>query len=222
MQKITDLEIIGYGNVLKESMLPSVVAPVFRRLDNRDVVIFPPYSFDGGFVLRETEGNQQDYSRLVDARQITRIENAIPAVAGHELWIDQNLHPQYEARARVTEKLRSIAFESIKRAKAALRERNFPETERFCGVALSADDRLVEPLAIKAAVARSKNEAPRERVMEKLASTMMTAEAFAVLVAGFVAELQPQQRPAFAGYRLASSPMSGIAAYRATELAEAA
>jgi hypothetical protein len=87
---LDDLEIVGYADVLKETVLPSVVPPVFRLKADSQRVFLPPYSFNAGFLCNATEVLQPELEELRDSREITLFDNAFPARAGFELWVDQS------------------------------------------------------------------------------------------------------------------------------------
>lgn len=169
-RQITDLGVVGYATVLKDTMVPSVVPPVFRLKTDPSCILFPPYAFSGGSVWNATEASPHDLERLAERNEITRFERPFPAQGDFELWVDQKMAAHYEPRAKADEALRSIANDSIRDAREAFAGGNQAEADRLCGVALSADDRLVEALAIKAAIRRQRRDAAGERVMGKLAS----------------------------------------------------
>jgi len=182
-RQITDLQIVGYATVLKDTMVPSIVPPVFRLKADPSCILFPPYAFSGGCVWNATEASPDDLERLAESNEIMRFETPVPAQPDIELWVDQKMEAQYEPRAKADETLRSIANDSIQRARQAFAGGKQAEADRLCGVALSADDRLVEALAIKAAIRRQRKDAAGERVMRKLASGTLGSEAFELLVA---------------------------------------
>ena len=209
--QITELEIVGYATVLKDTMVPSIVAPIFRRKANPLSILFPPYTFDGGAVWNATEGLPGDLDRLAENHEITRFEAPLPARDDFELWVDEEMAPHYEPRAQVDRKLHSIALENLERAEAAFAEGKQAVADRLCGVALSADDRLVDPLALKAAIRRQQQDSAGERVMAKLASRTLGLPAFERLVRGYVESASGGNYP---HDLLRSRPMFGMAAVR--------
>jgi hypothetical protein len=180
--RVDDLEIVGYANVLKETMLPSVVPPVFRLKADAQRALLPPYSFNAGFLCNATEVPRTELEELRHSRKITLFDVAFPARADFELWIDQSLHQHYEPTDEVKRKLSRIADEAIESAASALRNSDLPEAERLSGVAISADDQRVEPLAIKAAIRRIQGNDGGEHLMAKLAERALNQELFKVLV----------------------------------------
>jgi hypothetical protein len=137
-------------------------------------------------VWNATEASTHDLERLAENSEITLFEKPFPAQRDFDLWVDQEMEPHYEPHATAQETLRSIANDSIQDAREAFAHGKRAEADRLCGVALSADDRLVEALAIKAAIRRQQQDTAGERVMAKLASRTLGPEAFERLVSDCV------------------------------------
>ena len=206
---LDDLEIVGYADVLKETMLPSVVPPVFRLKTDAQRAFLPPYSFNAGFLCNATEVPRSELEELRDSREITLFDHAFPARAGFELWVDQSFQWHYQRLDEVKRKLRAIAEEAIRNAEDALRRDDRQQADRLSGVAISADDRRVEPLAIKAAIRRIQRNSTGERLMAELAAPVMEERLFKLLVNDYCAS---REKPAPAAP--ASSPrrpMHGVA-----------
>jgi len=98
-RQITDLEIVGYATVLKDTMAPSVVPPVFCVKAEPSRILFPPYTFSGGFVWNAAAGNEHDLRKLADDGEITQFAEAFPSQPDFDLWVDQGMVPHYEPRA---------------------------------------------------------------------------------------------------------------------------
>jgi hypothetical protein len=192
---LDDLEIVGYADVLKETMLPSVVPPVFRLKTDSQRAFLPPYSFNAGFLCNATEVPGSEMEELRDSREITLFDDAFPARAGFELWVDQSFQCHYQRLDEVKRKLRAIAEEAIRNAEDALRRDDRQQAERLSGVAISADDRRVEPLAIKAAIRRIQRNSTGERLMAELAAPVLEERLFNLLVDDYCASRQ-QPAPA--------------------------
>jgi hypothetical protein len=204
---------VGYANVLNENMLPSVVPPIFRLNGDPSKVFLPPYSFNANYLCNSTDVPQSELWELRTAGEITLFEDAFPAQVGCELWIDQHFERHYEPVEDADRTLRSIADEAIKGAGEALRRGDNPEAERLSGVAISADDSRVEPLAIKAAIRRLGNR-PGEGLMADLAAPFLDARCFGLLVADYCASVQGTREPQReGGGRI--SPMHRVATLRA-------
>ena len=206
---LDDLEIVGYADVLKETVLPTVVPPVFRLKADSQRAFLPPYSFNAGFLCNATDVLRSELEELRDSREITLFDDAIPARAGFELWVDQSFQWHYQPLDEAEQKLRRIADEAIRNAEDVLRKGDLQQAQRLSGVAISADDRRVEPLAIKAAIGRIQGNKTGERLMAELAAPVLEERLFNLLVDDYCASRQ-QPTPA----ALASSPrrpMRGVA-----------
>jgi len=179
---VDEMEIVGYGNVLSDDMLPSVVPPVFRLRSDVRRALLPPYSFNAGFLCNATEVSQPELEDLTDSNEITLFDAAFPASAGFELWIDQAFQRHYQPRDEANRELSRLAAEGIKNAEEALHRGDLEEAERFSGVAISADDRRVEPLAIKAAIRCARGDSAGGRLMAELAAPVLDERLFKLLV----------------------------------------
>ncbi len=200
---LEELEIVGYANVLKQTMLPSVVPPVFRFKTDASRALVPPYSLNAGFLCNATEVPQAELEDLSAAREITLFDALFPARAGFELWVDQSFQWHYQPLEEVNRTLSGIAAAEIENAEQALRNGDLKQAERRSGVAISADDKRLEPLAIKAAIRRMRGNQPGERLMARLAAPVVSEGQFTSLVDDYCR--CASRRP----------PMRGMAARRA-------
>jgi hypothetical protein len=212
-RNVEELEIVGYANVLDRSVLPSIVPPVFRLKADTSRAFLPPYSFNAGYLCNATEVAGPELDQLLDSEEITLFEGVLPARNGFELWVDQSYECHYQPFDEVRQQLGRIAREAIEQAAAALREGDLPRAERLAGVAISADDRRVEPLAIKAAIRRTQGTTQGERLMAELAAPVLEEGLFGRLVDQYCAS-QPRSTPAAlpVGSR---RPMHGMATLKA-------
>jgi hypothetical protein len=210
---VDDLEIAGYSNVLKAGMLPSVVPPVFRLKSDPNRVFLPPYSFNAGFLCNATEVSQSELEELSESNEITLFDRVLPAQAGFELWIDEEPQPHYEPSGEAHGELSRIATAAIKDAQESLQRGRLDEAERLAGVAISADDKRVEPLAIKAAIRRARGKHAGERLMAELAAPTLEERLFKLLVDDYCrsAGLDQSAAPPTA---VPHRPMQGMACLR--------
>lgn len=183
---VDDLEIVGYADVLDEAMVPSVVPPVFRLKSDNQRIFLPPYSLNAGFLCNAAESSPSALEHLRDSGEVTLIDSPFDARRDFCLWIDQSLEHHYEPLGEAERKMSSIADEEIVHAEAALSRGDLQEAERVSGIAISADDRRVEPLAIKAALCRIRGDAAGERLMAKLAAPALK-DRFRLLVDAYAA-----------------------------------
>ena len=213
---VEDLQVAGYANVLSQNMLPWIVAPIFRWKADPDRYILPPFYLDAAGTVRN--GAEVDTKELADLQAAEEITLFAPdavfnAQQNFELWIDQNFVPHYEPAGVARRKLREIGQQYDLLAQAALRAGNLEQADEFAGVAISADDRLIPPLVIRAVICRVQGNRAGERLMIEMASTI-PPEDFNALVDKYQALAnRPQQvHPALLG--AAGSPTRGMAAVR--------
>jgi hypothetical protein len=208
---VDELEIVGYGNVLSDDMLPSVVPPVFRLRSDVKRALLPPYSFNAGFLCNATEVSQSELEDLRDSNEITLFDDVFPASAGFELWIDQAFQRHYQPRDEAKRELSRIAAEGIKNAEEALRLGNLAEAERLSGVAISADDRKLEPLAIRAAIRRFHGNAVGESLMAELAAPVLEERRFELLVNDYYRSIGCKEPTEALSFPVPHRPMQGMA-----------
>lgn len=152
---VSSLEIIGYANVLPQSALPSIVAPVFRRKDNHDSVLVPPYSFSNGrYLCDATEITQSEFESLENRSELTKLASPIPAQKQHELWVDLDGQYHYQTRLETKRRLERIAAIELEKALTAFLNREFEKSELYSSTVLLADENNTEALAIKIAIAK--------------------------------------------------------------------
>jgi hypothetical protein len=207
---LDDLEIVGYADVLKETMLPSVVPPVFRLKADAQRTLLPPYFFNAGFLYNATEVPRSELEELSGSREITLFDDAFPAHAGFELWVDESFQWHYQPLYEAEQELRRIADKAIQSAEDALRRDHLRQAECLSGVAISADDRRVQPLAIKAAIRRIDKNKTGEQLMAELAAPVLEERLFNLLVDHYYASWQ-QPAPAVVDSNPRRPPMRGMA-----------
>jgi hypothetical protein len=187
-----------------------VVPPVFRLKADAQRTLLPPYHLNAGFLYNATEIPRSELEDLSGSREITRFDDAFPAHAGFELWVDESFQWHYQPLDEAEWALRRIADEAIQIAEDALRKGDLRQAERLSGVAISADDRRVEPLAIKAAIRRIQKNKTGEHLMAELAAPVLEERLFNLLVDHYYASRQ-QPTPAVEDSSLRRGPMRGMA-----------
>lgn len=216
MHPIAALEIVGYANRLAPSMYPAVVPPVFR-VRGSERILLPAFVIRGGFVCDATEREVGDLTALNEACEITLFAAPRDARPDFELWIDEEGHDHYEPIPQASATLRRIAEGRIALALDAFRSGDHTAAKEHCRVAICADDRLIDPLAIRAAIARREKDRGKERLMEKLASGRVSPSGFRVFVEGYLAEIPEGLVPLSAPQNVAPGlhPIMGMAALKA-------
>ena len=167
------------------------------------------------FLCNATEVSQSELEDLRDSNEITLFDDIFAARAGFELWIDQAFQRHYQPRDEANRELSRIAAEAIENAEEALREGNLEEADRLSGVAISADDTKLEPLAIKAAIRRRKGNDAGARLMTELAAPVLEERMFKLLVDDYCRGAAWKQPIEPAQAHVTHRPMQGIACLRA-------
>ena len=180
--QLEGLQIIGYADDLPDTMLPSVVPPVFQSKAEPNRIFLPPYHMNRGFLWDATEVSHAELEELKDDGEVTLFDTRYDARRDYELWIDQCLQPNYQPQVEATENLLRIADNHIARAEAALKMSDLNEADRLSGVAAAADDRKLEPFAIKAAIRRFEGNRTGVQLMTDLAPKMAGGLAFSLEV----------------------------------------
>lgn len=203
---VSSLEIIGYADVLTEDLRPAVVPPVFRRRDAPFSILVPPYTFNNGrYVCDATEISPAELDTLESRREVTRLPSVFAAARDHELWIGRTGDVHYEPRREARRHLEAIAKEAIEKARRAFVSRIFDEAERESSIAILADHRSLDALAIKIAVATARGNDSEKRVLLGLAQPGAQS-ALRLLVDNLSPSLVPRKAP--------SPVMRGIAKVR--------
>ena len=179
---VNDLEIVGYANVLNARMLPSVVPPMFRLRAEPDRTLLPPYAFNGGYLCNAAEVPASELRALADAGEDTLFPEPIAAQADWELWVDESFQPRYEAQDEARAHLDQIAETSRAEAIKMFQQGNLAEADRLASVAISANDRKLDALVIKAAIRRARGDTNGELLMEDLALPIVDRARFLQMV----------------------------------------
>ena len=188
---IGTLNVIGYATSLSRTMVPTTVAPVFSLRGNPESVLFPPFHMHEGNVCEGTWGTLDEFDTFARRGEVTALPSPIPARTDYELWIDADMDPQYESIPDAEEHLGAIAESHLLAAETALRQGELDKADRLAGVALCANDRLLDPLAIRAAIRRRQKREGAVRVMAKLAAPRYKQDEFVARMEHFAAMIPP-------------------------------
>lgn len=209
--KITELEIIGYADVLSASMRPSVVPPVFRSVQDKQIVLVPPYELHEESVAGATRIPMSEAHQLSDRNEITLLQSPIPAVEGYELWVD----PAGVLRYQLLETARGIrgawADEAIQRAVAELErpDADIQMVEQAAEEAIRCDQSRPAPYAIKAAVRRWQRNPVGMQLMQEMGYSICDRHEFDFLIDGYYSRIG-RTRPELVD-RPSASPMTCMA-----------
>ena len=207
---ISSLEIVGYANRLPASMLPAVVPPVFRLKGERNRNFLPSYVIRCGMLCDATERTEAELQALAEADEITLFTETKEARPEHELWIGLDETDNYQPISEASGNLRGIATGRIDLALIAMGEGELKRAEDCCRIALNADDRMIDSLAIAAAIARHNRNIGDERLMRTLALGHVTARGFEIMVDGYL-QMISEPQPGVHADLFADNPMSNMA-----------
>lgn len=180
--KIVELEIVGYANALTRETVPRIVAPIYRSRSEPQCLVFPPYSLGENCVVDAHTGNEADLEQAIHRGSATAIEQPIAAAPGHELWVDEEMTPQYERSLDVRRTLHSKAMAWASEARQLLQQGKLDEADAACRKAQTADDSMAETLALRAAISRLGGDESRVNTFRTLAEPLLTPAAFDFLV----------------------------------------
>jgi starch phosphorylase len=192
-----DLEVIGYADDLPAEMLPRLVAPIFRRLSDPSQVILPPLRFREDGIIGFVQSTEADFDQAISRGQATRID-ALAAQPNYQLWIDQDRSPHYAPATKVSERLREIAKDHVRRAKIALTAESYDEASRLAQIAIAADERCLDALLVKAIVLRRLGHDDEVDVLRELAGLVAPDVDFGSWI-DLYAQVSPPRSPSVSG-----------------------
>jgi len=186
---LDSLDIAGYAESLDSTLVPHVVPPIYRLRDDPDKLLFPPFHLAGRQVIGAAVGTQAQMDQFVSEGRATRLDQPIAALADHELWIDQEMQPRYESFDVAKKTLRAIAEDKATQATRLLLQGDHQKAEEAANTALGADDRLIDPFVIKAAIALQRGEKEDAESLKQTAMVNCTASTFDHLLQDLLSEL---------------------------------
>lgn len=211
---IERLLVIGYADVLSDTVLPSIVPPIFAMTTDPDAILLPPFQIQGDSVWNAKVVSRAEAEAMQSAQEITLFDQPLLARVDHQMYVDLDFRHYYLPKERVDTALAEIAGRNFQLAQAAFQRGDLENAEKHAGIAFCADDRNISPLVIKAAIRRLRGNRAGEQLMASIAAPWLDAFDFTALVdrhlhgAGGSAVAPPThaKRP----------PMACIATYRAT------
>ena len=184
--KLTDLAVVGYAEVIPDSMLPCVVPPVFASKGEPYKAYLPPYHMTDGVLCNAHEVSWAEAVRLAERDRITFLDLRFDAIPDFELWLDQHRQIHYQDDFDAELVLDRIADEKMREAEEAFAAGDFAEAERLSSVSANANDRNLAPFALQAAMDRLRGNHAGEAVMAEVATNRNCLEQFNALVAKYL------------------------------------
>lgn len=208
LQRLSELDVIGYAESLSPESWPAIVPPVFRLRSRPDRIFVPPYALKAGYLIGATAITEAEVQDLKSRDEVTNLPAPIAAQDEHVLWIDTQGQTRYESAGVAHSALRKVARAAETAAEAALQRGDLPNAEKQASLALRANDRLLRPLVILGAIREKQNRPAALRLMAKMAEPMMSEEQFLALVRECQPAVTTRKPPC------AITPMRDIAAVR--------
>jgi hypothetical protein len=210
---IERLQVVGYADVLSNTVLPSIVPPIFAMTTDPDLILLPPFQIQGDSVWNAKVVSRAEAEAMQRAQEITLFEQPLSAHVDHQMYVDLDLCHHYLPKERADTALAEIASRNLHLAQAAFQRGDLEKAEKHAGIAFCADDRNVSPLVIKAAIRRLRNNRAGEQLMASIAAPWLDESDFAALVDRHLSEARSASvvPPTHAK----RSPMACIATYRA-------
>ncbi|MBK8727751.1 MAG: hypothetical protein IPL96_17365 [Holophagaceae bacterium] len=184
MIELSQLEIVGYADVLRAGTIPRRVAPIFRYIEDKTLIdarargVFPPFRLIDEFVLNGTVAPMSDLEAGISAHRATRLGAPIPACPSSLLWIDENLIPHYGPHKEVNADLQAQARERYKLAKTKFLLGQYDAARSLARWACAADPRLWLALALQAAMRQLESKPAEVELLEDYASEYVDASDF--------------------------------------------
>lgn len=210
MFSLDQLDIAGYANVLTESTVPSIVAPVFRDRENQDLYFFPPFIIHDRHLCDPSVSTKRDFDQLAQKGEVTVLPEPFQARSGYELWIDDTMNAHYERASRVHETLVELSKTYTETAEALFREKKFEEADFYCSHAISANGNNITPWTLKAAIRTVEGKQENANLLGDLIRHICSKSTFDVLVNEYVHLLKPLEHHCHAENH--RNVMSGLAA----------
>lgn len=182
---LSELEIVGYADVLSKDMVPFIVPPVFRFKDSEKALL-PPFDLVGAYVVDGVPSHISELQRLEEQRRITLLDTVIHAEAEHQLWLDEAMNPQYEPQDDAADHLQEKSLALGKQAIAAFKEGDQDTAARLAAQALAADDTHDGCWALVAAMHRLNDREEEEELITESALTRVLPDLFEEWVSYFV------------------------------------
>lgn len=164
---ISDLEIVGYADVLTGDTVPSVVAPVFRFVDDGVTFLYLPFRIDGETVYGGTLIDFNEYKKIVDHGMATWIDGSIAAKTDYCLFVDQKFRVKYYPSSRIDRLFDRYARIRLGDAECFIKSRNLVAAEECCRDAMVVGRRNLDVLVLVAIIHQlSGDEVGRQLMVE--------------------------------------------------------
>jgi hypothetical protein len=140
------------------------------------MIFAPPFTTFNGVIQGGFPCLQRELDEWAQRGKVTLIEPALPARTDYEVWVDEAMRPHYGPIKEVWEFLNAFCDNCIKEGTKALRNGDFEKADHYAGLALCANDRRVESLAIRYIVRGYQGKGTSLKVIKRLVAEGRTEE----------------------------------------------
>lgn len=151
--RLDRLVVVGYATRVGPGQVPALVRPIFRHKDAPGLLVAPPYAFhddrvSGGTVIDDHELVSQEANG-----RFTVLDEPIPALPDHLLWVDEAQTVRYGDAAAVRAALGAVRDRCLRRAREALGRGELQRVTDLAQTAFCADHDCWHALVLKSAAA---------------------------------------------------------------------
>lgn len=190
---LSQLDVVGYADVLPAGHGPVVVPPVFCTRTEPARYHVPPFQIAGNWLLDPQVISRNEADELACQGELTLPDGfRREAQPDHRLWVDLDGILRYEPALVVGQQLQARFRQQLDIAEAALRAGELERAEKAAGIALAAQDRAVEPMALLAACHALRGEGAEVALMKESAEQAGHSSArFLKQVEGYLEAMSP-------------------------------
>ena len=180
--EILKLEIIGYASTLGTPVLPRVLAPVFRCLEQPDQILLPPFTQTVDEVFNAGESTVAEFHYLVTAEEATPLPEAIRGKVSHDLWVNAEGEVAYDPKGAVKKAFGEIFKKHLAIAEEKLKEKEYELACEHAAIARAVNPSHIDPLVIRGAAERLMADWSRFAFTRHIASSYLSPVEFDRLV----------------------------------------
>lgn len=193
---LLDFDIIGFASVVETPTLPRVLPLVFRKRDESEKILLPPFNLIFDEIFGATESDSEELEDLIAKEQITRLPEPMPGKIAHDLWVNENGKVSYNPKAEVQEAFKDIFTKHLESARKALEKKDYAAAGRHAAVARAVNPTHLDPLVIRAATEQLTGKTSQVNFTRHLASSHISVDRFDRMMAEIIGESAKEVRGA--------------------------
>lgn len=181
IDKLKDLEIVGYNDVFEYENVPRLVKPIFKY-KNEDCYIFTPYIIHKDSVIDGVIGDSNDWNRFLNDK-ISSIESTFVASVDFNLWIDENFKIHYTPSKVAEDNLQTCSRKLSSKAECFLLDSDYDKADVYASKSISANDKNINAWLVLAAMYKLTGETDMtEIVIKDTLSDYIDSNSFDILL----------------------------------------